>query len=191
MGRDKALLRLPNGQPLIAHLYATLAAVCDDVVLVGGDPARFGGLRIQIPWAPDAAGGEGPLAGILGAFAVVRHDACVVVACDMPFVTAQVVAVMAEELGDCDALAYPRGDSFEPLLAIYRRSCVPTLRALLGERDYRARALFLHVQGRALSLRAVASVDPNGLAAVNLNTPQDLERAMHHRAFQLPSETAC
>ena len=175
MGTDKAFLALPDGRPLIEHLRDELAAICEDVVVVGGDSTRFKQLGAAIRWTPDAGIGQGPLAGILGALEAVRHQTCLVVACDMPFVTAELIAAMDDELADFDALAYPRGGSFEPLLAIYRRSCLPALHTMLANGNFRAQELFLHIRAGSLSPRALASVDPERLGAVNLNTPEDFE----------------
>src|SRR5712692_4284874 len=91
MGSDKALMEL-DGQPLAAHLVATAATCCEEVLLVGGDPGRFATLGLPARWVPDGASDAGPLGGILGALEAARHDACLVVACDMPFITMELVA---------------------------------------------------------------------------------------------------
>src|SRR5437773_12522 len=105
MGTDKALLEF-EGEPLVVRLARSLAAVCDEVLLVGGDPARFAGLLLSVRCVPDGAQDAGPLGGILGALQAARHDACLVVGCDMPFVTAEIVGGMAAQPRDYHVLAY-------------------------------------------------------------------------------------
>src|SRR5439155_11152744 len=123
-----ALLEI-GGEPLITWLVAALADCCDEVLLVGGDPARFAGLGLPACWVPDAVPDVGPLGGILGALQAAHHDACLVVACDMPRMTHELLRVMAARPRDYSILAY---SSDEPLLAIYTRACLDPLRSSIS-----------------------------------------------------------
>jgi molybdenum cofactor guanylyltransferase len=178
MGEDKAFVMLDNGTPLIRMAVDALAAVCDDVLLVGGDPARF--MRFDLParWTPDAIPGEGPLAGILGALFAAQHEACLVVACDMPYLNPQLLGAMAGVPRDYEILAYPRAEGYEPLLAIYTRACIPPIERMMYEGSLRAQDLLRVMRVRLVPERIVAQFDPEGTATTNLNTPQDVARAM-------------
>src|SRR5437763_297007 len=106
MGRDKALLEV-DGEPLVARLARALQGCCGEVLVVGGEPARFAALGLNVRWAPDAVSGAEPLAGILGALEATTLGACLVVACDMPCVTAELLTAMAAVPRDYTAVAYP------------------------------------------------------------------------------------
>jgi molybdopterin-guanine dinucleotide biosynthesis protein A len=170
MGSDKALMEL-DGEPLVAHLVATLATCCDEVLLVGGDPARFAHLGLSARWVPDGASGSGPLGGILGALEAARHDSCLVVACDMPFVTPDLLAALAAQPHGYRVLAY---SADEPLLAIYTRACVEPLRTAIASGNLAARQFLDGVDASFVSTEILDSVDPEHRGAANLNTPDDL-----------------
>ena len=182
MGADKAFMTLDGNTPLVRGAVDALAAVCDDVLLVGGDPSRFVRLDLPARWTPDAIPGEGPLAGILGALFASEHEACLVVACDMPYLNPELLEAMAEVPRDYEILAYPRAEGYEPMLAIYTRSCIPAIERMLYEGSLRAHDLLRVMRVRLVPERIVARFDPEGTATVNLNTPQDVARAMEATA---------
>jgi molybdenum cofactor guanylyltransferase len=178
LGDERALAILDDGTPLIRAAIDALASVCDDVLLVGGDPARF--MRFDLParWTSDAIPGEGPLAGILGALFAAEHDACLVLACDLPYLNPELLAAMAGVPRDYEILAYPRAEGYEPLLAIYTRACIPPIERMLYEGSLRAQDLLRVMRVRLVPERIVAEFDPQGTATTNLNSPQDVARAM-------------
>ena len=179
MGTDKALLTLGGSGgagPLtsVAHLIGVVATCCDDVMLVGGEPERFASLDLAVRRVPDAVADSGPLGGILGALEASRHNACLVVACDMPFVTPEVVHAMAGAPRDYSVLAFPGEDDPEPLLAIYAVGCIGPLRASLAAGELQARRFLARVGAQPLAAEIVARVDPDHRAVTNVNTPEDL-----------------
>ena len=174
MGQDKALMVVEDDLPVVSNLVATLATRCDEILLVGGDPARFEGLDLPACWVPDAQLDAGPLGGILGALEAARHDACLVVACDMPFVTVAVVCALADEPRDYTALAFPSLKGLEPLLAIYRRACLEPLRTALAGGNLQVGHFLNRVQARALPRDLATRIDPQRRVATNVNTPEDL-----------------
>ena len=115
MGRDKALLPFRGGT-LAAALADSVRKAAGDAVLVG-NPA-IGGI-------PDLYPGEGPLGGILTALHHTSAEWNLIVACDMPRVTADLLRRLLNraEAAGCDVLLphSPRGRP-EPLCAVYRRS---------------------------------------------------------------------
>jgi molybdopterin-guanine dinucleotide biosynthesis protein A len=92
MGRPKHTLTLGDGRPMIEHVRDALAAVCDDVVVVGGDEADLA----------DHRPGDGPLAGIETLLSSGRDTNYLVCPCDMPLVTSEMFTALAFK---CDAAA--------------------------------------------------------------------------------------
>lgn len=177
MGRDKALLEI-DGEPLLSKVVRSLRTVCAEVLLVGGDPARFEQLDLPARWIADPVADKGPLAGILAALEAAAPNRVLVVGCDMPFVSTGVVAALAEAPHDCLAFAYPSGDGLEPLLAVYTPECREPLRAALAVDDLSARRFLERVGARPLPPDVVDRLDPEHRAATNLNTPDDIERLL-------------
>jgi len=119
MGRDKALLRF-RGATLAQTVAEAVRAACGMVWLVGS--ARYGGLDYGI--VPDRYPGEGPLGGILTALDHSTADWNLIVACDMPGLSADFLRQLLDAAVRSDAEALvPIGPSgrLEPLCAGYHQ----------------------------------------------------------------------
>lgn len=128
MGRDKALLAVDGRALALAATSALRAAGAQRVLAVGGDRPALEDLGLEV--VPDLHPGEGPLGGILTALAASADEVVVVLACDLPDVSADGVRAVVLALGEADVAAPARGDRFELLHAAYRRRVA----AQLGER---------------------------------------------------------
>lgn len=126
MGRDKALLPYRGGV-LAEYVAGEVARAAGSAALVG-DRALYGGLGY--PVIRDLAPGAGPLGGICSALRSSTARWNLMVACDMPNVTAAFLAELLEaaEGGGADCLL-PAGSSGrpEPLCAVYQARCLPVL----------------------------------------------------------------
>ncbi|MCU0246889.1 MAG: molybdenum cofactor guanylyltransferase, partial [Bryobacter sp.] len=128
MGRDKALLE-SNGEPLLlrlARLVETVAPPCT-VVAPSGRYEHLG-----LPVIPDLHPGCGPLGGIETALSSTGAEWNLILACDMPGLSAEylhslVQAIPAAEA--CEALVSRAGGETEPLCAIYHRRLLPQVTA--------------------------------------------------------------
>ncbi len=93
-----------------------------------GDPDKLGHLGLRV--FPDELPSCGPASGIYTALRVSDTDWNLVVACDMPAVSADLLrellrrAETAER--NCVAATGPYGQP-EPLCAVYHRRCLPAL----------------------------------------------------------------
>lgn len=166
MGRDKALLAW-EGATLVERVAGQVRDAAGSVILVGA-PERIAALGL--PAIADRRPCAGPLAGIEAALSVTAAPWNLVVACDMPSVTADFLAALlagAERSpGDCLVPATPSG-RLEPLCAVYHRRCLePFARAL----DRGVRAV---VEALAL-VRTTHLAFDNDTWAANLNDPGDL-----------------
>src|SRR5215217_1355332 len=103
MGTDKALLPLvAGGQPMLGVVLERLSAVSNDVFVVANDQARYAALAARV--VPDLRLDVGALGGIQAAIASSAHDYCLVVACDMPFLSLPLLRQMADEPRSYDVL---------------------------------------------------------------------------------------
>lgn len=115
-GRPKGLLPAPDGRSIVERWRDLAAEVGLPVVLVG-DARAYAHLGIEsvADGVPDA----GPLAGLCALLRARPEPRIIAVACDMPFVTVQLLRRLAGT--DCDAavLAPRRDGRYEPLFARY------------------------------------------------------------------------
>jgi molybdopterin-guanine dinucleotide biosynthesis protein A len=174
-GADKAAL-LIGGARIIDRQIAELAVVADDISIIANDPSRY--TALQIPVQPDAMPGAGPLGGIYTALARARHDRVLVVACDLPFITRDLLARLVEEAGDeVDAVVPKSARGPEPLCALYTRGCMPAIEARVARGALAVADLAQDIRIREISADALTAYDPDGRLFVNVNTPHDYARA--------------
>ncbi len=179
LGRDKRLEPF-GGEPLMARVMGRLAQVCDELVAVVADASAAGALPLP-PGAlvtPDAYPGKGSLGGIYSGLAAASHPWAIVVACDMPFLNARLLAHMLSLRPGFDVVVPVVGGRPEPTHAAYAKSCLPIIQRRL-ERDELEIALFFEeVRVRSLPEEEVRRFDPDLLTFFNINTQDDLDRAL-------------
>lgn len=177
MGQDKALIPF-LGQPLIQRVAAQVAAAADEILVTTNRPADYAFLGFQL--FPDLRPGRGALGGLFTALKAASQPLVGLVACDMPFANANLLAYQAQLLeteGADVVIPRPEG-SYEPFHAVYRReTCLPYVETALDEGAWKLIAWFPQVKVRALTLEECRRYDPAGLAFANINTPEDLARA--------------
>ena len=185
MGADKALLPLvAGGQPMLGIVLQRLRAVADDVFVVANDEERYAPLGARV--TPDFHREIGALGGIQSAIAWSAHDYCLVVACDMPFLSLPLLRRMADEPRDYDVLvplipgeSRQRSDGlvFQTLHAIYGKTCLPFIEKCVAQGKNQVVSFFEDVRVRTLDIEEVARWDPDLRSFFNANTPEALRVA--------------
>jgi molybdenum cofactor guanylyltransferase len=171
-------LAVIDGLRIADRALAALRRASDRQIVVANDaraPSWFPGSRV----VPDAEPGLGPLAGLRTALQAADGDAVLVVAWDMPFVTASLLSAL-REIGESGASAVvPSSDRRpfpEPLCAYYAPEALSPCEKLLARGERRALALFEALPG-AITLRGAeleALGDPAHLLR-GVDTTQELE----------------
>jgi len=177
MGADKALLPF-LGQPLILRPLNRLSALADEVLVTSNHPENYRFLGFN-PIA-DRLPGHGALGGLFTALSAARYPYVAVAACDMPFASLEIFTlelVLLQETG-VDAVI-PRSEAgVEPFHAVYRReTCLPYVQSALEVGKRRVDAWFDEVNIRYLEKDDMLTLDPEQLAFLNINTPEDLLEA--------------
>ncbi len=166
MGVDKATL-VVDGRPLATIAGEALSVGgAAEVFAVGGDARRAAATGLR--HVADRWPGEGPLGGVVTALDAAAHAVVVVLACDMPRVTAGAVdEVLAGLTPGTDAAVAVTHGRVHPLLAAYRRSCTAPFRRVF-EAGGRSMAAALC----EISVARVSISHPEW--ARNVNTPSEL-----------------
>jgi molybdopterin-guanine dinucleotide biosynthesis protein A len=172
-GRDKSRL-VVGGRTILERQLDVLRRLVPRIVIVANAPEPFAGAGV--PVLTDAVPGCGSLGGI----ATAVEDAggpVLILACDMPFVTAPFLARLIEAGREAD-IAIPRGlDGYQPLCANYAPSCAGPLRTRIEQGALKVVDLLADVRVRELGPDEIAPFDPDGLLLLNVNTADDLVRA--------------
>ncbi len=168
-GRDKGSL-VVDGRRIVDRQMTELRQVAADLLVVGGAPRTdWTGVR----HVRDTFPGSGPMGGLHAALVEARGAATIVIACDMPYVTAALLGHLLS-LTDAADVVVPRTErGYHPLCAAYTRACLDPIGRLLAARDLRVTALFDEVRVRMVTRDVLAAFgDPERLLA-NVNTPEE------------------
>ena len=174
MGCDKAFLQV-GGQPLIQRVVAVLRLVADDLIVVTNSPDLCAGLGTRV--VSDLRVGKGALGGLHAGLCAMHHETGLVVACDMPFLNRRLLEHIVSLGRDVDVAIPSLDDHLEPLHAVYSKSCIATIEALLDRGRLSILDLFPLVQVRYIRSDELGRFDPSQRSIVNINTPSDLARA--------------
>ena len=180
MGTDKALLPLvPGGQSMLGVVLERLSAVADDMIVVADEQARYAAFGVRV--VPDLSPQVGALGGIQAAIAWSAHEHCLVVACDMPFLSLPLLRRMADEPRDYDVLvplipgeSRQRDDGlvYQTLHAIYSKRCLPFIEKRIAEGRKQVVGFFEDVRVRTLDVAEISRWDPDLWSFFNANTPE-------------------
>ncbi len=174
MGRDKGLVPLA-GRPMISHVIERTAHLGDDVLITTNQPEAYSFLGF--PMASDPVPGAGSLAGLHTALQAARGDTVVVLACDLPFVSAPLLEYMLRLSSEADVVIPLRDGEYEPLHAVYRRACLAPLESALAAGEKRMISFFPFVRVQPVESDELDRFDPRGMSFFNVNTPAELEMA--------------
>lgn len=175
MGTDKAELRL-GGQRVSDRLATTLRPLVSRVRFLGRPSADS-----PPEYEPDLLPGLGPLGGIYTALARTTEAAVLVVACDLPFVTRELIGGLlaaAAEAPEAQAIVPWPVTGPVPVCAIYRKSCLEPLRGRLERGELRATDFVESLTVRRLGPDVLRALDPEGRCLFNMNRPSDYESAV-------------
>lgn len=177
MGQDKALLPF-LGKTMIERVIERVSHLADEVLITTNHPQDYAYLGLAL--YPDVIPGRGALGGLYTALSVANQPLVAVVACDMPFVSSELLAFERDLLleNQYDAAIPVTASGTEPFHAVYHKmGCLPAIeRAIQGEK-WRVDAWFDQVRLRLVTSEEAAVHDPHRLAFRNVNTPEDLAQA--------------
>ncbi len=174
MGSNKALLP-QKGARFIEGIYRILVKLFEEVIVITNSPEQYTFLPCRK--VPDLYPGKGVLAGIHSGLVHSRDPAIFTVACDMPYLNAELIRYQASLPTGADLIIPSTDKGFEPLHALYRKACLPALEELLqGGTNRRVVGLMSRVCVRELLSEEIATFDPEFSSFVNINTPEDYFR---------------
>jgi molybdenum cofactor guanylyltransferase len=190
MGIDKALLSVGR-DAMIERAVAVLGKVCAEVLISGGGEET--GRRLGLKVVPDLIKGMGPLSGIHAALHAAQSEKCLVVPCDMPFLSAELAEVMIRQSEGYDVAVPQHGDYLQPLFAVYDKSCIQAIEEALHNNRHKVVDFYPRMRVNYVSetiLQAAADIDT---VFFNVNTPLELEKArmMEQRMNKKTRRTNC
>jgi molybdopterin-guanine dinucleotide biosynthesis protein A len=168
MRTDKALLPW-RGRTVVEYMAAAVKSVAGSCTLVGA-PEKYS--FVDIPCVADLRPGLGPLSGLEAALSTTAADWNLILACDFPEITSQLLASLfdhALSAGNDVTLTVGTDGKPQPLCAVYHRGCLASVRDALDRHELRLLDVVSHLNPAFFSASS---------PLYNVNTPEEWRNAL-------------
>jgi molybdenum cofactor guanylyltransferase len=176
MGTNKALLPISE-KPNIERIKDELDKNFDEMILVTNHPEVYDFLKMKM--VSDHYPGKGPLAGIHAGLLASSYEVNLVVACDMPFVSAGLGTILVENLREYDAVVPIIGGTKHPLFAVYRKKVAEEIKSCLENNSLRMIHLLDNLNVLYMTEEDLQTFTKESLEQIffNMNHPEEYEFA--------------
>ena len=183
MGQSKATVPF-FGRPLIERIVERVAPVADEIVITTNEAENLTfldalDLHCDLRLVPDVYEERGALRGLYSALSAASNPCVAVVACDMVFASAPLIAheAVAMQMRGADAVVPCNRFGFEPFHAVYRAdACLPAISDAIAQRKVRARDFYECINLSRFGREDIERAAPGGGCFANVNTPEELAR---------------
>ncbi|HEY1305223.1 MAG TPA: molybdenum cofactor guanylyltransferase [Vicinamibacterales bacterium] len=178
MGTSKALLQF-GPETMLQRVVRLLSEVVPTIVIVAAVDQDLPELPRHVAIARDEQEERGPLEGLRAGLKALPSDVerAYVTSCDVPLLVPGFVRQMLDLSRGYDIAVMDIDGFTHPLSAVYARSTLPHIEALLAQNRLRPALLFDAAKTRRVR-PADVTVDPDLRTLRNLNTREDYERAL-------------
>jgi len=175
-GSDKASALL-RGRPLLQWVLDAVGQVCEAVVVVKARGQVLPDATCSVPMTvvEDLYDAQGPLAGLVAAFEVVRTPLAFATSCDSPLAEPALIRFLASRAAEADVV-YPLVEGRpQPLVAVYRAAaCLPVFRENVERGQLRVVVAYEGLRQETVTGEEAATADPRLRTFLNANTPERL-----------------
>lgn len=177
MGTNKAL-RPFRGVPLIQRVLLRISPLANELLVVANNPTDFAFLGC--PVISDLIPGKGSLGGLYTALSAARYPFVAVIACDLPFASAELIRLELElaDREEMDVVLPISERGAEPLHAVYRKdTCVLSVYRSIQMDQLRMTSWMGEVKVRKLESQELSVWNIDQKAFLNVNTPEEFTAA--------------
>jgi molybdopterin-guanine dinucleotide biosynthesis protein A len=157
-----------DGVRILDALHEKLGPLFVETIVVGRD---VDGLPPGVRITEDRYAVRSPLIGVHAGLTTSRTDLTFVVACDMPYVEPSLVAHLLSRSEGVDVVVPIVRSYYEPLCAVYRRTCLEPIEKLIERGVLKVSGLYQLVNVHEVGENQVRRHDPELRSFVNLNGP--------------------
>lgn len=176
MGTNKALLEI-NGKTVIENVVRELHRVVNNIIIVTNsfDEYEF----LNLPMVKDKWVGMGPLAGIEAGLRASHTEKNLLVACDMPFISAKLGSILLQELNEYQAVVPEISGQLHPLFAAYRKEVQKEAQKSLELEQLRIRGIFRNIHVKIMDDTELkkCGFQVKETDIFNMNHPSEYEKA--------------
>lgn len=182
-GQDKGLVDL-GGRPLILHVVGRVSEVTDETLVVVCSEVQKKKLENLLGHKAkvfiDKQETQSPLVGALTGLELGQGEYSLLLSCDTPFISTRIARFLLDICVNKGA-AIPRWPNgyIEPLQAAYHtKSALNAANRALEQGNLNLRSMIANLSGvRYISTVVLEQMDPKLSTFLNINMPEDLEKA--------------
>jgi len=175
-GREKALIRFGETR-IIDRIFAVLKNLFKEIVLVTNSPLNYTDWDTFI--ATDIIAVRSALTGIHTGLFYASCDYAFICAGDTPFLNEEVIKILLSAMEPRWDVVIPETSAgLEPLCAVYSKQMLSTIEGNLARNRFKIRQSFRKGRVKKIKESILCKRDPELLSFFNVNTPEDLDRAL-------------
>jgi molybdenum cofactor guanylyltransferase len=164
MKQEKGLVLL-NGKMMIEHILDKIKLLSQNILIIAHHPDYQ---QFNVPVVADLVADCGPMGGILTALHYTKTDKNLVLSCDIPFISSEILSTLMANAGDELVLAASHQGKIEPLCAVYDRRCLPFFSESIQQNQLKMMLLLEKLAAKTMDFSESES------CFKNVNTPEDL-----------------
>lgn len=173
-GSNKALSVWAGERLLIEQPLEILKSLFEDVLILAKNTEAYEFLRgpgVRI--GADNSSRSHPGVGVVTALEYASSNSIFVCACDMPFISTDVVRMLCAKAEGYDAVAPVWDGTPQPLCALYSHRCMEPLRELLRTGNAGLKEIFSTVNTRFVEGEELRRMDASGQFFSDIDTLED------------------
>lgn len=170
MKTDKGLI--PFGKKiLVEHVIESINKITDRIIIITQNPVyeKFG-----YPCYTDVIQDKGALGGIYTGLVHSHSQKNLVVGCDMPFLSENILMGLISKINDEDVLLTEHKGNAEPLCSIYDKNCITHIRSLLEQNQLKITSALAGLITRVISFDNEVWFAGNEF--ININSIKELKK---------------
>lgn len=175
-GINKSFIQI-GGKSIFERLYALYVELFEEIIVVSNNPVEY--LKWDVQIVTDLFSTRSSLTGLHAGLFTVQNPFAFICACDTPFLKIELVKTILAQIDRHSQVVVPETSDgyFEPLCAVYAKTCVGPVEAQLTQKKFKISNLFNYVRTKAIAPEILRSGDPELISFFNVNTPEDLINA--------------
>ena len=174
-GRNKAFITI-GGQRIIDRLLEVYDQLFDQTVVVTNQPTAY--MDVPALIVSDHYSVRSSLNGLHAGLFAAAYEYAFVTACDTPFVNLSLVRHLRDSIESRADIIIPETSAgYEPMFAVYRKTCLPAMAWQLENDLLKIQGLFRKVRVKTVPESDLRAIDPELVSFFNINTPEDLAKA--------------
>lgn len=174
IGKNKSFIKIGK-RTVIDRTFSILSRIFRDIIIITNNPHLYTYLNCKT--YPDIIPRKDSLGGIYTGLKVSSSEHNFIFACDMPFLNESLIRYMIGITKNSDIIIPRSKKGFEPLHAIYSKTCITYIEKQIEQNNLRILDIFPYVRVKEIGISEIAEYDSKEIAFLNLNTEEDILKA--------------